>query len=246
MLPVFFRKRLMMLSSLALSAFALWSPDVFAEQTYSGKEIGGPSSAWTASDSSEANRQNSHWSLFLAAGGSTSFGLSYSINPDNNLELSYRYDEYEGSTFAARNTQVRDINLSYRRFLGSTFVLGATLAQRELFLDGEEWWGNQNSNVARYYHYSSYTRDRVEYVGKISIGNQWQWKHFQAGVDWITFEQRIMKQSDIFQSYQAFNPTTDAEKAMMARAEAHSASLNHGFPKSLYSISPVFRLGWSF
>mgnify|MGYP001594326505 FL=1 len=217
-----------------------------AEQTHSGKEIGGLSDVWTAADSSEANRQSLTLGVFAATGAQTIGGVNYAWNPDNQIEAGYRHDRYSGDSLNERKTDIKDLIVMYRRFLGWTFVVGGGLVHRTLKLNGQEWFGNEDVATSQFRHYSDYQRDREEIVAKVILGNQWQWRHFFVGMDWLTLEQFTMKQKDDFKSTPYLVPQSEAQRQILQLAEAHSVGANHGFNKSLKFIDPVFRLGWAF
>lgn len=217
-----------------------------AETTYSGKELGGLSDVWTAADSSEANRQPLTLGIFVATGPQTIGGVNYSWNPDNLIEIGYRHDRYSGDSLNKRKTDIKDLIVMYRRFIGGTFVVGGGLVQRTLKLNGQEWFGGEDDATSQFRHYSDYQRDRQEIVAKFILGNQWQWQHFFVGIDWLTVEQFAFKQKDELKSTPYLVPQNDAQRDLLQLAEAHSTGANHGFSKSLRFIDPVFRLGWAF
>lgn len=217
-----------------------------AETTYSGKKIGGPSSEWTASDSSEVNRQAPKWGIFGALGGKSSIGLDYSINPDNVVEIAYSHNWISDYNITDRIADSKDLGLIYRHYLGSTFVVGGGLIHRRDSLEGEQWYGYEDNSASQYSHILDYERGREVVVARFVIGNQWQWKHFFVGIDWLVLDQLLGQTKTSYKSSPYAIPQTDGQRATLERAESSARHENFGFSKRLQSYDPMFRIGWAF
>lgn len=70
---------------------------------------------------------------------------------------------------AFRDQTQTNVALQYKIFTSSTFYIAPEI----FYLNWQE-------------PYSGYTDDKITGLGAhFRIGNQWQWKHFSLGVDWI-------------------------------------------------------------
>ncbi len=69
----------------------------------------------------------------------------------------------------------RVISASYKQFLGNSFYYRAGLGLREITVDSWEIFDVVAGQVAK----------SRSVVADLAIGNQWQWKNFTLGCDWI-------------------------------------------------------------
>jgi hypothetical protein len=230
-----------------LFLFLLLSSQGFAETTHSGKQIGGPSSEWTASDSSEVNRQKFKWSVVGTLTHLYSLGIDYSINPDSIMEASWRHDRYRSyDDLSDRVVDLKDVALHYRQHFGGTFVAGVGLVHRTYQLNGEEWFGAETQYESRYFHIVDYERDRKFVLARLTLGNQWQWENLILGVDWIVADQLLHEYSSRIHTKAMGVPQNEGQRNTLTRAEASARRQTFGFKKTIDLLDPVVRIGWAF
>jgi hypothetical protein len=138
-------------------------------------------------NSSEHNRIDKNFEASVIAvgfgpvpGTVGGFTFGYYLNRNSLINLSYvkvRQSAYSCSGSIGCTASGNAIALSYKRFASNSFYYTLGLSRREAgYRETEE-----PSGVTAY-KFNGYALG-----GEVSIGNQWQWKNFTLGCDWIGF-----------------------------------------------------------
>lgn len=136
----------------------------------------------TWAESSEAERAKKSFELTVSAGvdyrlSPTQLAAYYFMDKNNLLGLKAGVD---------RNGEERQTNfaLQYKHFTGNSFYVAPEVFYLNTRED-EAWFINDLFNIKKQY---------AEYVSMgvgVRIGNQWSWRHFSLGVDWIGYGRRV-------------------------------------------------------
>jgi hypothetical protein len=112
-------------------------------------------------------------------------GMAYSVMYTSGLEVSYfqkkdtnigfRYLDFDEPRAYEGSYKGKVLETFYKKFTGNSFYIRSTLFYREMNIDEV---------------------DDTDYVFRdlgigFSIGNQWQWKYFTLGCDWIGINTRL-------------------------------------------------------
>lgn len=138
-------------------------------------------------DSSEHNRINKKFQMtFLAVGAGSLPGtvgganLGYFFDRNSLINLSYmrvRQSSYSCSGSVTCSADGNEFAVSYKKFATNSFYYTLGLGRKEVEYNKAEVPGG-----AVHYRFNGNA------IGaEISVGNQWQWKNFTLGCDWIGF-----------------------------------------------------------
>jgi hypothetical protein len=138
-------------------------------------------------NSSEHNRMGKNLQATLiavgfgpVAGPVTGVNLSYIIDRNSLVNLSYvklAQSAYTCSGSIACAATGNAVTLSYKSFVSNSFYYTVGIGRREA--------GYNEAEVPS--GTTSYTFTGSSIGAEISIGNQWQWKNFTLGCDWIGY-----------------------------------------------------------
>ena len=103
-------------------------------------------------------------------------GVMYFLNADNLIGLKV------GDTTSDSKKQT-NVSFQYKHFTGNSFYVAGEVFYLNT-LDDENWVANLFLQDEQYAHYSSMGAG-------VRIGNQWTWRYFTLGVDWVGVGQRV-------------------------------------------------------
>jgi hypothetical protein len=150
-------------------------------------------------DSSEALREGKKFSLMLQAAGFYG-GLTHSIDAGYFLDPSLLVvGRIERSTYnivahqdSGYDTTLNSYGVYFKKFFGDSFYNNLGLFHRKIDSNLNGYWRTSERGVVveetRSLHKA--TEQHVEY----SIGNQWQFKWFAIGCDWVGLSVRLSRQ----------------------------------------------------
>ena len=133
-------------------------------------------------ESSEAERAKKSVEFTVSA------GVDYRLSPTQ-LAAYYFFDKNNLLGLKAgvdRNGEERQTNvaLQFKHFTGNSFYIAPEVFYLNTRED-EDWFLNEVFNIKRSY------AEYISYGAGVRIGNQWSWRHFSLGVDWIGVGRRI-------------------------------------------------------
>lgn len=133
-------------------------------------------------ESSEAERAKKKVEFTVSAGvdyrmSPTQVAAYYFFDKNNLLGLKAGVD---------RNGEERQTNvaLQFKHFTGNSFYIAPEVFYLNTRED-EDWFLNEVFNIKKSY------AEYISYGVGVRIGNQWSWRHFSLGVDWIGVGRRI-------------------------------------------------------
>jgi hypothetical protein len=132
--------------------------------------------------SSQENRANKNFEFTLQAGpdyrmSPTQLAAMYFINSDNLIGLK------AGDDRTGREHQT-NLAVQFQHYAGNSFYVAGEAFYLNTTEDIDGFWADIFNIEREYARYSSLG------VG-VRIGNQWTWKHFTLGCDWIGIGRRV-------------------------------------------------------
>ena len=138
------------------------------------------------------NRQNKKYQLSVGVGNEYSFAAftltaGYFIDPSQVITLRYSRITQDIESEAVSNElhKIRAYTLGYRKFLGNSFNIQPTMYYRKSSTD------YVNEGAVKSVGTPNLTYD--DFGVGFKIGNEWQWKNFVLGIDWIGLNKTIYK-----------------------------------------------------
>lgn len=133
-------------------------------------------------DTSEAHRQDKTLEINallhgvgLAKTQEMGLVLGLYVTADSLLELEWGQGREDwNDEFIGGRKRTKFASVYFKKFWGNSFYVRGGL--KYVSLDLESGWGYDSDY--------SFTADRLSTV--VAIGNQWQWKNFSWGIDWVT------------------------------------------------------------
>lgn len=138
---------------------------------------------------SRMNREKKKYSFaygfgFFHARESRMFEAGYFLNPDELISLRYvrsafNDGPYSEDTYGTNPKRIHNFGINYRSFKGNSFFINLAANYRTFDDEGYSFrdvFRSQRTKVAGTYKALSVSG---------GIGNQWQWKNFTLGVEWV-------------------------------------------------------------
>lgn len=211
----------------------------FAEaQTPSTEEIVATkeTSNSVSENSSEMNRVDKKYEISLMPVGfgpnpgvSTGVNFGYYINKDSTVLLSYSYISKGRSCwgFYSCSDSGQSFGVHYKKFVSNSFYYSFGFYHRQVTFN------EQLTNSAPDDYNYSFTGTSND-VG-MSIGNQWQWKTFTLGCDWIGMSYPFATQID-----------NEVVTGNGVSAQSSLKQQENNYVKSMRSLGLRFYMGTSF
>ena len=113
------------------------------------------------------------------------FSLGYFLDPGRLIELryvnSYSTENYGPVSSDKLTMDMSSYSLKLTQFLGNSFNVGA-------FVQAKSFLARYSEGTAFYSRKETYYVKQSQYSNGLgfSIGNRWQWSHFNLGSDWVS------------------------------------------------------------
>lgn len=145
------------------------------------------------------NRENRSWQLAIGPGiefgiPSLSLNIARFLSQNSVLNLRYSYRNNYNSDDGEKD--LRAIKFGVKQFAGNSFYYQPNISYR---------------NVT---HVTTVDYNYKDINLGVRIGNEWQWENFSFGVDWLGFNQHIIKIDETIKPEGPVPSSIDIEKAL--------------------------------